>query len=330
MRRSGLEVVEGYYTAVLLRHFHQIGLLDALRRPRPARTIAKRFGIDGQSLGPLLEFLARTTDVVERSGARDFVLSAKYQHYRALGFHFDKLLVGYAATLSSLDVVLRRPEQAGRFVDRRALANAFTRADAPLPLEVEAIVRAWGGRTLLEAGCGLAPALRTMCARDAAFTGWAVDSSADMCRAARDQIRREGLRDRIRVIQCDIRGLRRATIKRDRAKVEAIFAQSLLNEFCRGDGEEGVRVLRMLRDLFPGRPLFVVDYLAELREEDRSGQLHMAGVLQDIAQILSGQGIPPSTHSAWANVYARAGCEILNAYEGTSKDIRWFVHTVAL
>ena len=53
-------------------------------------------------------------------------------------------------------------------------------------------------------------------------------------------------------------------------------------------------------------------------------------LLQDMAQSISGQGIPPADVAQWAAVYEAAGCGLLHVYEGDSSGIAWFVHVVRL
>jgi hypothetical protein len=329
-KRSALEVVEGGYTSALILHCHSIGLLDTLKKPQSAESLSEQFGYDHEAIEAVLQFLSLTTDILSHTAQNKYRLSPRYHRYGALGFPLEKFLVAYGPALRNLDGVLRRPEKGARIVDRRALAGAFAAADHPLPPALMGVIRASGVRTLLDLACGTASTVRTFCKPDRALRGWGVDSSSHMCSRARAFVRKERLEKQIRIVQSDVRQLVSQLSETERLSVQALFAQSLFNEFSRGETSKAVDFLCQLRLLFPGCPLFVVDYFGVLgrTRRPRSDQFHT--LLQDVAQTVSGQGVPPSSHRAWATVYATAGCSMVAAYEGQDSGVRWFMHEVRL
>jgi hypothetical protein len=91
-----------------------------------------------------------------------------------------------------------------------------------------------------------------------------------------------------------------------------------------------VKVVGVLRQLMPGRLFFVNDYYGKPGKTRRVSSRYRATLVQDVAQTVSGQGIPPPDLGSWAEVYRLAGAELLHAYEGDHIGIDWFVHVVRL
>lgn len=52
--------------------------------------------------------------------------------------------------------------------------------------------------------------------------------------------------------------------------------------------------------------------------------------LQDIAQVVSGQGVPPSSDSAWAGVYRAANCKVVSQRSFRKGATKWGIHEVIL
>jgi hypothetical protein len=151
-----------------------------------------------------------------------------------------------------------------------------------------------------------------------------------MCSAARKRIEDAGLADAISVFHQDVRELGRFLPREVRDEVRALHGRSILNEFFRRGSDEPICFLRNLRELFPDRLLFVVDYYGKLTRLRHVSRRYRHTLLHDMAQILSGQGVPPEDLPGWTAVYEAAGCSLRRAYEGESAGIDWFVHVVQL
>ena len=149
-----------------------------------------------------------------------------------------------------------------------------------------------------------------------------------MCRAARRALRSCGLDRRVRVRCADATRMTRVLDSAERARIDVIHAASLFNALMRPPAR-AIRVLRALRRTYPGRTLINVDYLGVLSRPQNGPPLRGAA-LQDIAQVLSGQGIPPQSHDGWAHLYRDAGCTLTDVVEVRTTGLRWFIHTVML
>jgi hypothetical protein len=104
-----------------------------------------------------------------------------------------------------------------------------------------------------------------------------------------------------------------------------------MNELFSRGPEEAIRFLQRLRGRFRGKDLWIVDYYGRLgigRTTRKVGGGH--GLLHDVVQILSGQGVPPATSKEWGKIYRSAGCRLIEAHDFGSADIEWFIHRVRL
>jgi len=329
-RRSALTIIEGFYVAQIVFHFYRKGVLHSLTIFRTPGQVAMEFEFDEDATTALLEFLHYSTDLLQRNGKRQYRLAPKYKPYGALAFHLDKFLGAYGGPLANLGIALRPPRLGCQLVDRRELAVAFSRLEPGREGETAAVIRTAGVKSLLDLGCGAADLLKELCGADPAFRGWAVDADSDMCAAAAASVAAAGLASRIKVIQADVRKLRDVLPPNERRQVGALFGRSILNELCRANGAPLVEFLAELKRLFPHRTFFVSDYYGKLTHAATVSARHRHTLLQDVAQVLSGQGVPSPDLAAWAALYQAAGCRVVEAYEGEATGIAWFLHVVRL
>ena len=83
---------------------------------------------------------------------------------------------------------------------------------------------------------------------------------------------------------------------------------SFFNALFQTGTNEAMCALTLLRRSLRGRVLLVNDYYGQLR----SGLSRESGIswslLQDAAQVCSGQGVPPGRREDWKHLYQQAGC----------------------
>ncbi|WP_159109487.1 class I SAM-dependent methyltransferase [Bradyrhizobium sp. USDA 3458] len=191
-------------------------------------------------------------------------------------------------------------------------------------------LRRAGCQYVLDLGCGPAALLIEMARADTGFRGIGVDQGRAMCRIARERAHEAGVTSRIKIFRADVRGICDVLDERVRDRVDAVHARSVLNAFFgRGSGA-AVAFLRELRSAFPGRIAFFVDYYGELGHARDSRRGFRLAALQDVAQLASGQGIPPATRRQWHVLYRKAGCTLVSADDRQQDEIRWFIHRVKL
>lgn len=329
-RGGPLDVLEGFYLAHIVHHFHRSGLLECLVEPRSAEWLARRFDYDPPLLSALLQYVAQRTDILTCNIQNKYRLKALYSDYYFLGFQMDKFLGAYGPTVERVEASLRRRSLGRDFVNRKREAEAYHRIQSPPNAIVLEVARKHRIPSVLDLGCGPATLLTTLAATDRRFRGWGIDASMAMCRIARRRIAEARLEDRIRIICADARTVDRLLPKQERLKIEALHCKGLLNELFRHGSDEAAAYLRRLKRLFAGRLLFVVEYYGKLTRVKAPASRYGHTLLHDLIQVLTSQGVPPGDLAGWADVYAQGGCSLEHAYEGDSQGIEWFVHLVRL
>ena len=293
-------------------------------------SLAAEHGYDVTRLRGALEYVSRRTDILVCAPDGEYVLNPDYADYHQLGFHLDKFIGAYGALVRDLDESLRGSARRRGGVDEQLLAEAFTRAGRAGVQADAYVLGQWNVRCLLDLGCGPASLLIHLAANDPDFRGWGVDQSMAMCEVATARVSEAGLARAVHITHADVRDLDAAFHARRAASFDAIHCKSLLNEFFGSGSAEATDVIRTLRAMFSGRLLFNSDYYGRLGADSSSQDGCAHTLVHDVAQLLSGQGVPPATLSDWAEVYDRAGAEFMHTYEAQMNGIAWFIHVVQL
>jgi SAM-dependent methyltransferase len=317
-----LGALQGYYAIEILVQLHKLGILKLLEKPKTARRLAELLGLNGRMLDCLLQFVARSTDLFECSNGSYSLKSGSSAQMR---FQLEKFSCAYAPSLQHIARLLRK-NKAPR-VDDLALARAFASFEESGE-PVATMARKAGVKRLLDLGCGPAWLLVALAGADPRFEGFGIDKSRAMCRVARRNVRQTVQDSRIHIKAGDARRPEKLLSAVQRSGIEAVHGSSFLNEFF-ASGENGViEVLRHLRRQFPGRIAWFVDYYGELGSERGRLRQHRLTLLQDVAQIASLQGVPPSRLQDWERIHKKAGCRLMEVQEFQSDEIIWFIHTV--
>lgn len=321
-----LDAIQGHYASEIMLGLARCGALQLLAAGAGVDAIARSLRLDEKLFAAILDFVARSTTFLERDGDGQFRL--KDYSAAEISFQIQKFIGAYGGSVRGLPESLRRPVARGR-VDEDMLTAAFGAAIHASSRIAKRLTRA-GYRRLLDLGCGPASLLVQMALANREFRGIGVDRSRAMCRLARDHAREAGVASRVEIYHADVRHLGHVLSGRDRAQVDVLHARSVLNAFFGDEPDAATTFLRKLRSAFPGRVVFFVDYCGELGRPSASGRSFRLGQLQDVAQLASGQGIPPSTRAQWHSLYRAAGCQLISTHQARSNDIRWFTHEVRL
>jgi SAM-dependent methyltransferase len=330
-RKQGLiDALQGYYATIILLELRRIGLLSQIVKPNTPEKLARELGVDLAMTRGLLDFLALTTNVVRKTGRGAYQLNDP--GYAELSFQLEKFAGAYGPATEAIGETLQYPEKCADHVDRRALATAFSEVESFRSSFVADLISASGVSCLLDLGCGPASLLVDLALKNPAFHGVGIDASVFMCRQARHAARAAGVTRRIEIRHADARNLSQWLSPALRARVDGVHGSSFLNEFF-GWGElEAVKMLRELSRSFPGRKAWFVDYYSSIRQRkgNRKAADFPLALLQDLAQIVSGQGVPPANVTSWRRLYKRTGCRSVRVHEFESENIRWFIQEVTL
>jgi len=329
-KQGPLEIVEGFYLAQIVYHLHRHQIFDRLATRSTAAEIVRDFGGDEELLAVLFDFVYRTSDILLRDRSYNYQVNPKYQFYAHFGFHLDKFLGAYGPVFTRLEEVLSSATLGKAFVDNDMLAQAFARVERSGTSIIADLIRERNVRSLLDLGCGPATLLIELGLADWTFQGWGVDANPAMCAVAKERIIQAGLANRVQVLHTDVRQLENHLQPDLRCEIGALHGRSLLNEFFRHGTVQAVAFIAQLKNLFPDRLLFVVDYYGKLAQVPTRHPQYRHTYLHDLAQSISAQGVPPPDLQTWAAVYEAAGCTIVHAYEGENNGIEWFIHVVQL
>jgi SAM-dependent methyltransferase len=326
-RLNLLAIIEGHYASEALLILLRLGVLRELnRRWCELGQLAKTSRVDPVLLKSVLEFARRSTDVVMRDRAGRYRLGQP--SLPEIIFQLEKFIGAYGACIRNLGPTLRHARSVSK-PDGKALSNAFAGVAGIRSMEAK-VLQQIGVRNLLELGCGPASLLTELAIADNKFRGIGVDSSADMCRVARSQLRSAGIQSRIRIRLADAKSVRGVLNVQDLNAIDAVYGRSMLNALF-GLGKAGaVSFLKDLRALLPGRIGLFVDYYGELNRDLSGAKRFRLAEVQDLAQLGSGQGIPPPNRKEWDSVFREAGCELVSVLNMQSDDVRWFIRQVRL
>jgi len=322
-RRDALDLAEGLQLGHAVSALHDLGVLNALSRPRTAADVAKACGLDPTLLDATLAFVAARTTLVRAEGRR-FVATADWTPEAK--FIVDLYAGAFGANATALPELLRHPARAGARVDRRRHANAFLHAPGGAEAIPASLLSQLGCRGVLDLGCGPGALLLALATANPDLRGWGIDANPGMCRIARMRLRDAGVSRRVRILAGDGRKPARLLPAGTRDRVDTLVAGDLANELF-GDRDAAADWLRALRRDFPGRLLLVSDYYGRLGHAGTS-PADRETLLHDYVQAISGQGIPPPDRRAWQRVYRAAGARLAHCIEDTSTTR--FLHLVAL
>lgn len=328
-----MDVIEGYYLGCVLDFLHREGILDALAAGEDPRSVAQARSFDPKRLESLLEYASSCCDILEQCGEGGepsrFVVSKSYSHGQLLGHLLDQYIGGYGTCLRHLDAVLRHPLAGQRLVDLERHAKAFSRSKGASVPEMVGLIEGLEIDYLLDLGCGAGQLLTHLAQRNPGFRGVGVEASQIVAGLAHKRIADLKLEERIEIIDCEVGDLERFLSDERRSAVQALSAVSVANAHFGRDGKID-DFLRSLRRLFPERIVLFSDYYGRLGTYVSDTRAYQRTLVHDVAQLASGQGVPPSSLEEWRQIYDRTSCALVDAFDGHNGGIAWYIHVVQL
>ena len=321
-----LGLVEGYYLGAVLDGLHRSGLLEFLKNALTVKELASVSGADAALLNPLLAYLSSHGDWVIYDPIDDtYRVHSSYFDNPMATHLLDQYIGAYGPCLSQLQTVLFDPATSGDYIDRSRHAKAFAKASGAPPDLIDLILRLSPG-TVLDVGCGSGGLLHSLADENQEIKGIGVDANKAMLDLARNRVI-DSTADRLSFQNGEALNIAEALPLQTRDGVDVIIAQNVANEFFADHTID--TFLAGLSSAFPDRLLVVADYYGCLGDgvplelsRQRRGALH------DVAQIVSGQGIPPSGLNDWQLIYKRNDCTLLKASSIVSGGLHRFIHIV--
>jgi SAM-dependent methyltransferase len=319
---NAFDLVEAFQLSHAVATLHDLELFNALKKPATADELAAKYAIDAGLLRGTLEYVASRTDLVRKSGKR-FVATGHYSGESR--FLLDLYVGAYGRNAAQLDKLLLDSSLAPDFVDRACHARAFDSAGASTLGLLPQLIERLGFNHVLDLGCGNGALLLELARRDPNFVGWGIDLNHAMCKSAKARIRTARIGKRVHVLEGDCRNLSAALPAKVSAAVGAVTASNVANEMFADGDSRVIAWLRGMRKTLGGRPLLIADYYGRLGHKERSSR---ETLLHDYAQLISGQGVPPSSASRWRSIYRRAGCRLAHMIE--DRTTTRFIHILRL
>jgi SAM-dependent methyltransferase len=323
-------IIEGEYLSRILYFFHRQGFLERLQQGGSVIQLAQEWSFNSDVLYILLEFLYHRTNILERVSDREYKLNSSSSNYQWMEHLLDLYLGAYAPCVTDLHTALCSGDLATQLVDDECFAAAFAGLQQTSNPIIPELLQMLDVTCLLDLGCGPAHLLIEMSHLHPRFHGWGIDARTSMCRMARAQIAEAGFADRLHILEGDVRRLGELLPERSRDEIEVLHGASILNQFFHGGCAAAVAFLTELRRLFPGRPFIVADYYGRLGHIPTPEQNLIPTMIHDIAQALSGQGVPPPNVESWFGLYQQASVQLVHSFEGNHHGVLWFVHIVKL
>ncbi|MBF0328468.1 MAG: methyltransferase domain-containing protein [Nitrospirae bacterium] len=308
----------GFVRAHLLFALHETGVFELLRTSKPLTVsqIAQRCSLDAAILEGVLNFMYHSDKVLTKEGKRfsltqqgldwlftDTVLTMSYG------------LVGAASCIYiELVPVLRKEKTYGvDFVRRGDLVakGSYYTSSQNYPWIIDEMKKL-GVKVVADMGCGAAKILIDFCTLDGDIKGVGLDISGEALQEAAGNIEKQGLSDRISLVEADIS--KPKTYARRLKDVQAFNAIMVLHEFFRNGEDAVIKLLQDLRTYFPGRYLFLGELNPltddEYQETPRPDRIHIL-CNQYITHYITG-GRPLLTRKQeWLRIFRKAGIKVV-------------------
>jgi SAM-dependent methyltransferase len=317
-RPSMEQLIEGYYIVSVLDALHREGALQDLARGAAIAEVAAARGYDPGFLASLVEYVR----------LRSCVLDGPDGGLAPFDVHLlEQYVGGFGPCLAALGEVARNPAAGAAHVNRSRHAAAFAAADRELlDPDLLRLIDEIGADGIADVGCGTAGFMIEAARRRPAARCLGFDHSTEAIAAARRRIAAEGLDDRVSVLEADVLDVAGVIDAARRDWVQVVVAASVANAFFGPAQNAGIdRWFSALRAAFPDRILLLSDYYGELRGPGTASEARPRALLHDVAQLISGQGIPPRDLDTWRGILDRNGCTLIQAFEGEGGGLRRFI-----
>jgi SAM-dependent methyltransferase len=302
-RAGWMDIISGFYTTRSMQALFNVGFLDELERAGSvdADAYAEKHGLDPLILRSLCDSMYALS-ILGKDGSRYSLEPRGLLLVQEARGWFDGVY-GYEGLLHDLEPLLRREKTYGDDVTRRhdfvARGSAAVERRVYFPLAIDELRRreAWH---VLDLGSGDATFLIDLCRADERFRGVGVDVDGAVAAEARERVEREGLGDRIRLVEGDVFALGESNALEG---VDAVTAFFLLHEFLWAGDDAVVQLLQELHRSLNGRPLMIFETLRPTPEEMR--RKPGMGVQYFVHHDLSHQR--PVGLDAWRRIFEQAG-----------------------
>jgi SAM-dependent methyltransferase len=308
----------GFVRAYILFAFHETGVFELLRKEAPltSKEIANKLELHPEILDGLLNFLYHADKVLVKENNK-FSLSKDGKEWlftdTVMTMSFG--LVGAASCLySELIPCLKGEKKYGvdfvRKGDLVAKGSYYTSAKN-YPWIIEEMNKL-GVKKVADLGCGSAKILIDFCKLDKNIRGVGVDISSGAIKEATENIKREKLTERIKLIEADL--TKPQTYKKSLSDVDAFNAIMVVHHLLEEDEEPLIKFLLGLKESFPGKYLFIGELNPMSDEEYQKlpyqDRIHMLCSQYIAHQVMSGKDLLLRKEK-WIDLFKKTGIEVV-------------------
>jgi SAM-dependent methyltransferase len=326
--------LEGYYLISILEGLHRLGALMKLRIGCDVEEVARECGIDSFLLRSVVDFVRkRCSDVLPSGGPPSALSEPGLLDATFLRHLLDQYVGAFGPCLADIEQVLADPAVGARRVDWVRHARAFSHGDRGIgnELPVRLLIQL-GIHYVVDIGCGGGGLLLDFAELCPSARVWGVDSNPTAVSMARRAATAAGVAERVKFLEGDAFDFSEQLNADAQECAEVIAAFNVANAFFGGTEARGIRAwLQSLRRSFPNRFLLLGDYYGCLNHNLKGHSHHFRrALIHDVAQVLTGQGVPPENVDAWREILASVGCTLVKAFEGQDDEVAHFVYLIQL
>ncbi len=301
-------LISSHFVTRCFQTLLNVGLLEemAQRGVVDAADFAEKHGLDSGLVVAICDALF-ARGLLRKEGPSRFGLEqrAEFLVTNPLSRGWFYLANGYENVLFHMEDLVRKKMKYGADLVRDGrlvgVGSGLASRDFYFPVVLEKIAHS-GYRRVLDIGCGDGEFLRLVCKRFPQATAVGLDLSPDAVKAGNEQIRAEGLSNRIQLHVGD--ALRLPEYKDVLQCVDAAATFFVLHEFCGGPGNpRAVGFLKAFRAALPGVPFLICETVRPPAEEMR--QRPGPAIEYFLFHDLSNQ--KPVGRDVWKQLFAEAG-----------------------
>jgi len=335
-RATVIEVAEGYYLAKIAELAQQSGIFRRLAAGDNLALVASDLDFNCELLSKLLQYVAMRSNLLDcevaDSGVR-FIVNQSQADILCADHVIAQYIGGFGPCFEDLALILRQPSRGYSFLDQARHAEAFSENCVTGDNEtIVALVKMLEVTNVFELGCGGGQLLCQLAQNNFQLRAIGIDSNPMMIDLARRNISQVSASDAIQVI-CGEATSATQYLTADRLdEVEMVIAVSVANAyFYDGRNFAITKFLNYLRSAFPNRMMILSDYFGRLGSPVcTDSHLWQRTLIHDVAQLVSGQGVPPASTEEWMAIYEETSCTLIKSYEAEGSGLAWFIHLIQL
>ncbi|WP_416758465.1 methyltransferase domain-containing protein [Pseudomonas sp. BNK-6] len=328
--------LEGYYLISILDCFYKTGAMAALTKDRSIEDIASEQGFDAKTFEKLTNYVRqRMYGVFPIKGATSAGSDTSISTIDPLflGHLLDQYIGAFGPCLESLHQILASPSIGAQKVNWQRHAQAFSKADRGITNSFMLnLLSQLNVTKLIDLGCGSGGLLLDFATQNTSIQAWGIDTNIAAIQMAQTVSQASNLDDRVKFYHGNALDISKHLEPNTLEEIQIITASNLANTFFGNESFESIHSwLYNLKSTFPNRLLLLSDYYGRLGTvEDRESLRFRRTLFHDVAQVLTGQGVPPKNIETWRKILKDADCTLVKAFESEHEEVAHFSYIIQL